>query len=133
MPPVRYWRPIVKRRIPLSPTSLGSEPAFQTSAQSSAFAPIPTPTLGLASGIPQVKLFNEFMRTFINKVQVPAKALDNSDRLLEFRNPELYYSHLHMEYYYFCQQFEDHFEVAGSLGHKRVSFATGFLKDYILN
>ncbi len=38
-----------------------------------------------------------------------------------------------MECYYFCQQCEDHFEVVGSLGHKRVSFATRFLKDYILN
>ncbi len=38
-----------------------------------------------------------------------------------------------MECYYFCQQCEDHFEVAGLLGHKRVLFAAGFLKDRILN
>ncbi len=38
-----------------------------------------------------------------------------------------------MECYYFCQQCEDHFKVAGSLGHKRVPFAAGFLKDRILN
>ncbi len=38
-----------------------------------------------------------------------------------------------MECYYFCQQCENHFEVAGSLGHKRVRFAVGFLKDRILN
>ncbi len=38
-----------------------------------------------------------------------------------------------MECYYICQQCEDHFEVAGFLGHKRVPFAAGFLKDRILN
>ncbi len=38
-----------------------------------------------------------------------------------------------MECYYFCQQCEDHFKVAGLLGHKCVLFAAGFLKDCILN
>ncbi len=87
-------------------------------------------------------LFQEFMPTCIEKVwdQAPtaptvpaAEAKDNTDRLLKPQNPDLYYGHLHMECYYFYQQYEDHFEVAGSLGHKRVSFAAGFLKDCILN
>ncbi len=62
-----------------------------------------------------------------------AEARDDTDRPLKPQNPDLYYSHLHMECYYFCQQYEDYFEVAGSLGHIRVPFAIGFLADRILN
>ncbi len=61
------------------------------------------------------------------------EARDDTDRSLKPQNPDLYYGNLHMECYYFNQQYKDHFEVAGSLGHKRVPFATGFLKDHILN
>ncbi len=63
----------------------------------------------------------------------PAEARDDTDRLFKPRNPDLYYGNSHMECYYFCQQCEDHFEFAGSLGHKRVAFAARFLKDCILN
>ncbi len=62
-----------------------------------------------------------------------AEVRDNTDKPLKSRNPDLYYGYLHMECYYFCQQCKDHFEVAGSLGHKRISFAVDFLKDHILN
>ncbi len=85
------------------------------------------------------------MQTCIEKVrdQVPAapaalaapavEARDNTNKPLNPQNPDLYYGNLHMECYYFCQQREDYFEVAGSLGHKRIPFAAGFLKDRILN
>ncbi len=80
------------------------------------------------------------MRTCIKRIrdQVPvapnAKAREEAlDKLLKPRNPDLYYGHLHMECYYFCQQCEDHFEVVGSLVHKHVPFAAGFLKGHILN
>ncbi len=58
---------------------------------------------------------------------------DNINRFLKSRNPNLYYGNLHMEYYYFCQQCEDYFEIIELLGHKRILFAVGFLKDHILN
>ncbi len=61
------------------------------------------------------------------------EAGDKTDRLLKSRNPDLYNGNSYMEYYYFCQQCKDHFEFTGSLGHKRVLFAVGFLKDRILN
>ncbi len=114
-------------------------PAIGLPTPSPVPAPAPTPMA------PPNDLFQEFMRTFIEKTQAPTalvapaapapdvEARDNTDRPLKSRNPDLYYSNLHMEYYYFCQQCEDHFEVAGSLGHKRVPFAAGFLKDRILN
>ncbi len=82
------------------------------------------------------------MRTCIKKVRDQALAAltapapevrDNPDRPLKLQNPDLYYGHLHIECYYFCQQCEDYFEVAGSLGHKRLPFATCFFKDCIVN
>ncbi len=82
------------------------------------------------------------MQSFIEKTQAPAapaalapdvEARDETDRPLKSRNPNLYYDNLHMECYYFYQQCEDYFKVAGSLGYKRILFAAGFLKDRILN
>ncbi len=61
------------------------------------------------------------------------EARNNTNKPLKSWNPNLYYSNLHIECYYFCQQCKDHFEVAESLGHKHVSFAPGFLKNCILN
>lgn len=81
----------------------------------------------------------EFMRTCIEKVrdQAPAallaKARDDFDRFFQPQNPNLYYGYLHIKCYYFCQQYENYFEVVGSQGHKCVLFAARFLKDYILN
>ncbi len=104
-------------------------------------APGPEPALTPAPA-PNNDFFQEFMQTYIKRVrgQAPvalaapaAEVRDNTDRPLKLRNPDLYYGHLHMECYYFCQQCKDHFEVAGSLGHKRISLAAGLLKDCILN
>ncbi len=98
---------------------------------------LPGPEAPAPVAPPNNNLFQEFMRTFMEKAQAlvaPAtEARDNTNRPLKPRNPDLYYGHLYMECYYFCQQCNDHFEVAGSLGHKRVLFAAGFLKDCILN
>ncbi len=121
MPPARRRRPAIRRPAP-SPVP--------GPARASVPAPVAPPN----------DFFQEFMRTFIEKTQATAalaasatKARNNTDRPLKPQNPDLYYGHLYMECYYFCQQCEDHFEVAGSLGHKRVPFAIGFLKDRILN
>lgn len=73
------------------------------------------------------------MWTFIERAQAPAalevlaaEARNNIDRFLKLRNLDLYYGHLHIEYYYFCQQCENHLEVAGLLGHKCVLFTIVF-------
>ena len=76
------------------------------------------------------------MRTCIKRVQDQAsagKARDKFDKPLKPQNSDLYSSHLHIECYSFYQQCEDHFEIAKSKGHKHVPFATGFLKNHILN
>ncbi len=123
MPPARQVRSVMRRHAP-GPASPGPEPAS---------TPAPTPNNDL---------FQEFMRTCIEKVrdQAPAapvvpvaEARDNTDRPLKPRNPDLYYGHLHMKCYYICQQCKDHFEVARSLSHKHVRFAAVFLKERILN
>ena len=53
------------------------------------------------------------------------------DRPLKARNPDLYYGHSHMECYYFCWQCENHFDMAGATGPKRVPFAASFLCDRV--
>ncbi len=122
MPPAHRGSPALRR-----PT-----PAFE--------APAPAP-----AAIPNNDLFQEFIWTCIERVrnQAPValaasaaptlEVRDDADRPLKPRNPDLYYGHLHMKCYYFCQQCEDHFEVAESLGHQRIPFAAGFLKERILN
>lgn len=81
------------------------------------------------------------MRNYIERVRDQAPMVPNAKAAREDtlytpfkpRNLDLYYGNRHMECYYFYQQCNNHFEVAGSLGYKRVLFATGFLKDCILN
>ncbi len=119
MPFTHRGRPAL-RRFALGPTSWGPEPA---------------PSL-----VPNNNFFKELMQTFIERAQALAaqaapgvEVKDNTNRPLKPRNPDLYYSHFHMECYYFYQQCENYFEITGSLGHKRVPFTASSLKDHILN
>ena len=47
-------------------------------------------------------------------------------RALQARNLKLYYRSSPMECYYFCQQCENYFNMAGTTGPQRVSFAASF-------
>ncbi len=98
-------------------------------------APAPAPIAP-----PNNDFIQEFMQTFIEMAQAPAalaardkKARDNTNRLLKPQNPDLYYDNLYIVWHHFYQQYKNHFEIAGSLGHKYVLFTTRFLKDRILN
>lgn len=51
---------------------------------------------------------------------------NTSDKLFKAQNPDLYYETLHIEYYYFCQQYNDYFKTAETKGQKHVLFATFF-------
>lgn len=42
----------------------------------------------------------------------------------------MYYDNLYIECYYFYQQYEDNYVIAGSLDYKYVSFIISFLKEY---
>lgn len=44
-----------------------------------------------------------------------AKARENTDKPLKLQNLDLYYSHLHIKCYYFCQQCKDQFEMPDHL------------------
>ena len=101
------------------------------SEQGPALVPAPVPTNDL---------FRQFMQAYIEDRHQPAQAAasvksreDVSDRSLKDRNPDLYYSNLHMECYYFYQQCKDNFETVGAKGHKHILFVATFLKDRILN
>ena len=102
-----------------------------TLAQDPAPAQAPAPT---------DDLFRQFIQAYMEDRCQPAPATapvepreDALDRLLKAWNPDLYYSNLNIECYYFYQQCEDHFETSGTKGHKRVPFATTLLKDRIFN
>lgn len=91
--------------LPGPPASIppGPKPTFQAPTQGPASTLVPTPAPGPTSGIIQVELFNDFIRTLINIVQAPAEDKNTSDSSFKSRNPNLYCGHLHMECYYFCQ------------------------------
>lgn len=80
------------------------------------------------------------MRTYIERVEDKALLVSNTkvrekalDRSLKRWNLNLYYGHLHIEYYYFHQQCKNYFEFARSLGYKRIIFATDFSRARIHN
>lgn len=50
---------------------------------------------------------------------------------IKSRNPNLYYENLYMEYYHFCQQRKDYFEITSAKGHKRTALAVSVIKDRI--
>lgn len=110
MPHVRHKRPITMHltlNIALSPTLFGLEPFLCPAHLSPEPSPGSEPTPALAVP-PKNKIILEFMQTCIKKVrdqvltapiiQAREEALD---RPLKSGNPKLYYSHLHIECYYF--------------------------------
>ncbi len=102
MPPTCRGKPAIRHPAP-NPTPLGPEPASAS-----------TPA-------PNHDFFQEFIRTYIEKVRDQAlatptiliasdkEASDNTDRSFKPQNPDLYYGHLYMECYYFYQQGKDDF------------------------
>lgn len=132
MPPVCRRRPAIWRPAPSlvcspEPTSAPGPVRHGRPARRTAPALEPAP----ASELTDV-LLRQLIESCIEQARDQLKR-DNYNRPLKPRNPDLYYCNLHMECYYFCQQCEDHFDVAGSQEHKRVPFAAGFLRDHILN
>ena len=115
MPLIRCERPAL-RCAALNPAFPGPKPSL---------SPEPAPAFTFMV-LPNNNLFQEFMRTFIKRVPAPAasatlvEARDNSNRLFKPWNPNLYYNNLHMDCYYFCQQYKDHFKKAKAQKYKRI-------------
>lgn len=53
------------------------------------------------------------------------------NRLLNAKNPNLSYSYLHIECYYFCRQCKNHFDTAEGMELKHISFTTLFLHNRV--
>lgn len=76
------------------------------------------------------------MKTFIEMVKNQALLIisiaareKTLDRLLEVRNLNSYYKNSYIEYYQYCQEDEDYFEIVGAKNHRCIPFLTFFLKE----
>ncbi len=125
-----------------SETDFGSSAPGSAPAASSSTAPTPAGTAPATT--PTEDLFRPYMKVNLedrrNHAPAPAPAPppadaweETSERPLKARNPDLYYGNSQMEYWYFCQQFEDHFVTVGAKSNKRVPFAASVLNDRILH
>ena len=74
-------------------------------------APVPIVTPAPAP-IFSNKLFKQFMKTYLKSNQRPSQPLVKRKRLFKTNVPDICYSKLYMDYYYFCQQCKDYFETA---------------------
>ena len=72
------------------------------------------------------------MKVFMEMTQAQAQALaEPRERSLKARIPENYFGKSHIDCYHFCQQYEDYFEMFGTIGINRTLFATTFFHDSI--
>lgn len=112
-----HGRPIAKRQASSSVPDLASGSTFLKLEPAPALEPAPTNML-----------LKQLIETYIKLAQdYPVCPRDDTTRFLTPRNPNFYYRNLHMECYYFCQQYNDYLEI------KHVLFVADFLKDRILN
>lgn len=75
-----------------------------------------------------------YMKMVKNQAQAPAQpqaqlveSQKAPGRPLKARNPDLYHGNLHIKFYHFCQEYEDHFETTKAKSYTRVLFAALFL------
>ena len=128
---------------PAPAATLPAATAPTATALAATYLAATAPAATAPTATPIENLFRQFMQAYMedrrNSAPAPVPAPlagfreDVSNRPLKTRNLDLYYGNSHMECYHFCQQCEDHFETVGAKGHKRVPFATSFLKYRILH
>ena len=61
----------------------------------------------------------------------PPVTVEPKEQSLKARFPDLYFEKLHLDCYRFCQQCEDHFDIAKSNGKNRTPFAASFFRHSI--
>ena len=72
------------------------------------------------------------MKIFIELTQVwDQEQAEPQEQPLKARFPETYLEKSHIDCYYFCQQYEDHFKISGITGMNYTPFAASFLYDTI--
>ena len=93
-------------------------------------APTPAPATALTTApSSDNKLFKQFIKAYLEG-QVPGQIEIDSEphkQLLKARFPDLYYGNSHMDCYWFCYQYKDHFETALAKEPKGIPFAALFL------
>ena len=73
------------------------------------------------------KLFKQFIKAYLESNQRSSRSLAECKQSLEAKIPDVYYWKLHMDCYYFYQQYKDHFHTAKVNEAKRTPFTTFFL------
>lgn len=126
--------PIGENKFAGGATTKGSNTSMaflaQTSPPSQALALAPTFTLGPLSIYTNINLQRTIRLTLKLFVKGEEHEQANSapgKRAFKACNPDLYYRSLNIEYYYFFQQYKNHFNIVGVTVHQCVSFVTLFL------
>ena len=106
-----------------------------------AFSSLSAPAIAVPAPASIEELFKLFMQTYMdtvkNQAQAPVQAptppvsVESKEQPLKARFPDLYFGKLYLDCYWFCQQFEDHFDTARANGKNRTPFAASFLWDGI--
>ena len=82
----------------------------------------PTPAL-----LSTNELFKRFIKAYLESNQGPSQPLEERERPLKAKVPDVYYGKLYMNCYRFCQQCENHFETSRTTKTNRTPFAASFL------
>ena len=78
------------------------------------------------------ELFKQFIKTYLEaQAQAAPSQSEPRERLLKARFPDPYFGKSHMDCYHFCQQCEDHFDIAQATGLNRIPFAASLLRGNI--
>ena len=67
------------------------------------------------------------MKAYLESNHGPSQLLKERERPLKAKVPDVYYRKLHIDCYYFYQQYEDNFETSWATGTKQTPFAASFL------
>ena len=110
---------------------LAGAPKRFDAGSNKALIPPEAPTLPLVPP-PSKDLFTKFIKMFMETTQAQAQVLaELQERIFKARTPETYWDKSHIECYYFCQQYKDHFEISGATGMNSIMFAASFFRGYI--
>ena len=82
--------------------------------------------------LPVAKYTEENLQKILRTVLKARAPSDGTrEKPLKARSLDVYYGKSHMEFYNFCQQYEDYFATAGAKSPNHILFAAFFLRDRI--
>ena len=96
------------------------------------------PTVAVPTTASTEELFNLFMQTYMGNIKNQAQAwvqvltfpvlVEPKEQSLKARFLNIYFGKLHMDYYWFCQQYKDHFNSTRANKENCTLFAPSFLQ-----